>query len=94
MYPWIERASIVIRRIIAVDIMIIFVENPSSCFFVGVRFGFFITITVRRIMTIDEFFDLLISFEVNDDAYRNKIIIPVENVITITNGIHLSGEDS
>jgi hypothetical protein len=37
--------------------------------------------------------NLLTSFDVRDEAYRNRIIIPVENVITSTKGIHLSGVD-
>jgi len=83
----------VIRRTEAMVIIVIFDDRVSLRPLVCVDLDFCITIVSIKVIIIFLFLDLFTSFEVSDEAYRNKIIIPVENVITRTKGVHLSGID-
>lgn len=74
-------------------IIIVFDERVSLRPLVCIVPDFCIIIISSKVTMIFLSLNLFTSFEVSDEAYRNKIIIPVENVITRTNGIHLSGVD-
>lgn len=67
-YPWMDRASIVISRIEAIVIIIIFEDRVSLRPFVCTGLDFCMTMAAIRIRMVFLFLNLFTSFEVREEA--------------------------